>query len=337
MVTAARVAMQLAEQPQLDRLERGDRAGSRRRRGGPRGRARRRAGRPAANRAAPARSTSSAEWLMSPKSTIPVMRPASSTRALSVVRSVWTTCARSAGHAGTTTASNRSSTRSTSARWPASRIAGSELAGPRRVLDVPEHRPLSSAGGRTRAAPGRAGPWSRPSATSAASDRSRGSLRPRPGRSRTPRTWWRPVGAVDGRSPAMPGRRRSRRDEPRDGQRQGRVDPPGVQDGERLHVEDRRVLGRVRELQIASRGAGGVEQQERLVALAARGRGRRPRRRRTCGPAIVERPPRASNAGRGVARTASNPAPWTSASMSHRRPMVAGGRRLDGSAAGASG
>ena len=72
-----------------------------------------------------ARSVISAEWLMSPKSMIPVMKPASSVKALSTVRSVWTICARSRGHTGAARRSNASSTRATTARTCRSRMSSS--------------------------------------------------------------------------------------------------------------------------------------------------------------------------------------------------------------------
>ena len=81
---------------------------------------------------------------MSPKSTIPVTCPASSARALSVVRSVWTTWARRDGQTGTTVASNRSRTRFDERPMPRVADRAEQLPGPAGVLDVPEHRPLGA-------------------------------------------------------------------------------------------------------------------------------------------------------------------------------------------------
>ena len=84
----------------------------------------------------------SALWLMSPKSTIPVMKPSSSMSALSVVRSVWTTCARSDGQTGTTDrveAVEHDADKLAIGRIPDGPEEGACLSG---VLDVPQHRPL---------------------------------------------------------------------------------------------------------------------------------------------------------------------------------------------------
>ena len=59
-------------------------------------------------------SSTSAVCAMSPKSMIPLTRPRSSSSRLSSVTSLWMTCARSVGSAGTTRSRKRSSTR---CRW----------------------------------------------------------------------------------------------------------------------------------------------------------------------------------------------------------------------------
>ncbi len=253
-----------------------------------------------------ARSTISALWLMSPKSTIPVTLPSSSARALSVVRSVWTTWARSDGQTGTTAVSNRSRTASTSARCCVSRIAPSSSRLRAGVLDVPEHRPLGSRVEEAAQRPAESGRHRAPARERAVGQgRSRRSGRGRAG-------WSTPgrgaassadiyrdasVGGIRG----VTGRTR---DEPRDRQRQRWVDPLGVEDGERLHVERGRILGCVRHLEDRQRRVGAVEQQERLVAFAAE-----IRRRLAASTSNVRRAMSttvsASNAGRAAARTRS--------------------------------
>ena len=56
-------------------------------------------------------------------------------------------------------------------------------------------------------------------------------------------------------------------DAPRDGQRQRRIDPGGVQDRQRLHVQRRRLLRGVGEFHHGDRDGVLVEQEERLVAF----------------------------------------------------------------------
>ncbi len=187
-------------------------------------------------------SVMSAECDMSPKSTMPLIRPASSTRALSVVRSAWMTWARRLGQTGATTRSNRSSVRSTMARWPASRMSGRKA----RVWAAcwTSQSIVRTAAGCMK--PRSARPMRAvvsPQPTKAWSDRSRGSLRPRPGRMSYRRTWQVPAGmsrAAPPRAVPVPGA----------GWPGAAPDPPGrgVHDRLGLHVQGGRVLGRVADL-----------------------------------------------------------------------------------------
>ena len=173
---------------------------------------------------------------------------------------------------GTTTASKRSSTRSTRSRWPGVADGARKLARPGRRAGRPRASCAARAGWRK---PRRATAEARGRLAPAAE---RGVRRARAGRSAA-------AGQdvvhpdlvdrrrrLDGSRGARSARRlagRAPRHEPRHGQRQAGVDPAGVEHGERLHVEGRRVLGRVRDLHHRERRVGRVEQQERLVALAA--------------------------------------------------------------------
>ncbi len=55
----------------------------------------------------------------------------------------------------------------------------------------------------------------------------------------------------------------------REGEREFRVDPRGVEHRQGFHVQRRRILGGVGQLHHRHRRIGGVDQQERLVTLAA--------------------------------------------------------------------
>ena len=312
MVTAAARRHALAEQPQLDRLERGDPLVAVERRAGPPGTARRprrssstrverrRPGRPAAPSA-----------LMSPKSTIPLMRPASSTRALSVVRSVWTACARSPGHAGhhdgLEAVEHALHERALRRRRGSPARARRVRAG---VLDVPEHRPQQRAGRQNprSARPSRA--VVSPQATSAASDRSRGSLRLAAGQE------------VVARARGGSRRRRSTGARPRRRAVVGRAEhapraPPAAGPGP--------PAGRAGRPRPPCRGSPGPRPRSRACRSRARRRRASSSRNvwsrslpRSRAPTAATpnvaggdggRPRRAANVGRGVARTASNPAP----------------------------
>lgn len=231
-------------------------------------------------------SQSSAVWLMSPKSTIPVTRPRSSTSALSSVRSPWITWARSPAHRGSTCSSKRSSTRSTSTRRRGSSIDGTS----------------DRSAGACRTSQGRARPaagWKKPRRA-----------RPRRGHhdAEVPQRVAVQLGRVDGaparhvlehphvmrsvarrrrHGRAVRGRARGggrARNHPRRGHGQLGVD---ARDQERrfgLHVEDRRLLGGVRDLEHPPRTASVVD-QEVLIPLAAQLRSVAPE------PEDVERDP----------------------------------------------
>ena len=111
-----------------------------------------------------------------------------------------------------------------------------------------------------------------PAPPRAASDRSSASIRARPGSTRIHPHVVRAVVRARRSRAARPGPRSpgtAPGHEPRDGQRQLRIDARGVEDRQRLHVERRWVLGGVRHLHDRQRRVVGAEQQERLVALAA--------------------------------------------------------------------
>ena len=191
---------------------------------------------------------------MSPKSTIPVISPASSARALSVVRSPWTTWARSDGQTGTTTASNRSSTRPTRRALPGIADRPEQLDGCARRAGRPTASSAARPDGRSPARPARGAPSSRPSAPSAAS---RQLERRRPAGGRAARRTSGRGGRRRARSSHAPRRAGSdRRGRPRTrpgpaaGSASGSAGSTcvGVEDRERLHVERGRVLGGVRHL-----------------------------------------------------------------------------------------
>ncbi len=173
---------------------------------------------------------------MSPKSTMPVIRPASSVRALSVVRSPWTTCARSDGQAGATTSSYRSRTRSTRARCRGSRMAPISV----RVRDACwTSQSIVRCGRRVEeATKGAAEPRG---GLAPAAERGVGQLArvdpTAPGQHVVQAHVVGAVGAVDGGAPGRCGVAGRARDHPRQGERQLRVDPRRVEDGEGLHVE----------------------------------------------------------------------------------------------------
>ena len=236
---------------------------------------------------------------MSPKSTMPVIRPSSSTSALSIVKSVWTHWARNVGQRGTTTASNRSRTSATAARRPVSRMSGSI----ERVVRAcwMSHSIVRCAFGWVKPRRARREPGGH---LAPVADR-RVAQRERVAPAVTGQHVVQPdeVGAVrrlDGGAVgrrAVPGRDR-RPARVAAGRRGGSGPRVGRADGERLHVERGRILGRVRDLHDRQTLPGRPGQEECLVALAAevrRGqrldvrtcgsRRRRPRPRRTPGGA----------------------------------------------------
>ena len=196
------------------------------------------------------RSTTSADQLASPKSMIPVTCPSSSTRTFEAHRSVWMTCARRLGQTGVTTL-----------LVPVERRVDqlADLADRRRrrasaADGARAGRPRASRGRRTgarsRAAPARR---ARPSSPSREPPR-RSRLAPltdaRPGSRSYIRTWCVPSARrVAARYAAGSPARAASRDEPRKRDREVRVDLGDALGGERLQVEPRRVLGRVRDLQ----------------------------------------------------------------------------------------
>ncbi len=227
---------------------------------------------------------------MSPKSTMPVIRPSSSTSALSMVKSVWTTCARRVDQSGATTVSKRSRTAATAARRSGSRMSAS-IARVREACWM-SHSIVRWAFGwkKPRRARARRAVIS-PQSAMAASDRSVGSPRPRPGRTsysanevariRADARHGAPIGCGAVAFRVCAGNL------VRQGHREGRVDAVRVQDGECLHVQGRGILGRVRDLHDRQADARRAAQQERLVAFAAEvlRRSRPPGRRssRRCG------------------------------------------------------
>ena len=154
------------------------------------------------------------------------------------------------------------------------------------VLDVPQHRPLGLRVDEAAQGAGQAGGHLAPVADRGVGQGERDRCgRGRAGR-RTVRTKWAPSGVPRRRAVgrgAVALRVRARHD-PRQGDGEGRVRPARVQDRERLHVEGRGILGGVRDLHDRQPLAGGAAQQERLVALAARGSWRSRPRRRTSRP-----------------------------------------------------
>ena len=198
-----------------------------------------------------------------------MIRPVSSTIALSVVRSPWTICARSDGQTGTTTvveSIERALDQVAMASVP-DRLQ--QLARAGRVLDVPEHRatrrwveepPQRSTHPRHRLAP--------------MGERIVGNVR-----GLDPATAGQyvvhphVVDAVAGRERDAPvGRiravRSGTRHQPGDRHGQRWIDARDVQHRERFHVERGRVLGEVRHLHDGDRVRNPIRQQERLVALA---------------------------------------------------------------------
>ena len=131
---------------------------------------------------------------MSPKSTIPLISPASSASALSVVRSPWTTWARSDGQTGTTVVSNRSRTSSTRRRWRSSRM---EPSSSRDFAACWTSHSIvrSAAGWKKPRSPRPMRAAISPQPASAASDRSSASIRARPGSTEYIRTWCAPSSA----------------------------------------------------------------------------------------------------------------------------------------------
>ena len=259
---------------------------------------------------------------MSPKSTIPVIRPSSSTSALSVVRSRVDDLraqrrpdrrddvVESVEHA--------LDQRSRSASVADRRRSSSR--GPRRVLDVPEHRPTRA---RVEEPPQRPTEPRRrlaPGDERGVGEVARPSIRPRPGST----SYIRDVMAPSPAATARDGRRiRAVGAAPGTSQGIAPAAAPGRParraDGERLHVERRGVLGGVRELHDRDRSP-----PRRGAGTSGRARCRGPGRRPRATPnvrAAISTASAGSNAGRAVARTASNSVGEV-ASMA--RPMVAG-------------
>ena len=207
----------------------------------------------------------SAMWLMSPKSTMPVMSPSSSTSALSHVRSPCTTWARSDGQRGTTTSSNRSSTRRPTLGRSGRRSRRASCGCCQACCT--SHGITRIALGWTKprmALPSRA--VERPQAASARSSSRRGSWRAWPG---TRSYSAHPVRAELRRPRQSPRPVLGARHRARPRHRQIGIDPCDVADDVGLHVEGGHRLRRVRDLHHGEPVTARAEQHERAVALAA--------------------------------------------------------------------